>query len=235
MENNSIIDCIVFTLNRADIWAYLFSMSLPLFIENMTGSCILPSLYVYTSIHRKWDRQLRLTLPLYIYLYSQKIGQVVGAYSPYISIPLFIENRTGSWGSPSLSIYTSMHRKQDRQSGLTLSLCIYLYSQKIGQVVGAHPFSMSISLFIENRTGSWGSPFFYVYTSIHRKQDRQLGLTLPLYLYLFSQKIEQVVGAFPFSMSLPLFIENRTGIRGSPFLYVYTSLVSTLHTLTMFS
>ena len=37
---------------------------------------------------------------------------------PSISLPLFIENWTGSQGLPSLFIFTSIHRKQDRQLGL---------------------------------------------------------------------------------------------------------------------
>ena len=125
-----------------------------------------------------------LTVPLYIYLYSQKIGQVVWAYPPSISLPLFLDNREGSLVLPSLHISTSIHRKLDRQFGLTLYLCIYLYSQKIGQVVWFFPLSMYLPLFIENRTGSWVLPSLYISTSFHRKQDRQFGLNLPLFIYV---------------------------------------------------
>ena len=48
----------------------------------------LPSLYISTSIHR--------------------------AYPPSISLPLFLENREGSFGLPSLYISTFIQRKQDR-------------------------------------------------------------------------------------------------------------------------
>ena len=109
------------------VGSHPLSMSLPLFIENRTGSCILPSLYVSTSIHRKQDWQLDLTLSPSLYLYSQKIGQVVVSYPRSMSLPLFIENRAGSWILPSLYVPTFIHRKQDLQLDLTLSLCIYLY------------------------------------------------------------------------------------------------------------
>ena len=114
----------------------------------------------------------------------------------------FIQNWTGSWDLPSLFISTSIHRKQDRQLGLALPLYIYFYLQKIGQVVGSYPFSIYLPLFIENRTGSWVIPSLYISTSIQRKQDRQLGKTLPLYLQLYSQKIGQV-GSYPPCISLP--------------------------------
>ena len=186
--------------------AYPPSISLPLIIEKRTVSWGLPSLYISTSIHRNQVRQLGLSLPLYLYLYSQKIEQVVGAFPLSISLPLFIENRTCSQGLTSIYISNSIHRKQDRQLGLNLHLYLYLYSQKIGQVVWSHPPSISISIFI------------------HTKQKRQLGLTLPLYLYLYSQKLGQVVGAFPPSISLSLFIENRTGSQGLTSIYISTSI-----------
>ena len=141
--------------------SYEPSKSLPLFIENRTGSWVLTSLYISSSIHRKQDRQQS------------------------ISLPLFKENRTGSYVLPSLYISTSLHRKQERQLCLTLLLYLYLSSWKIGQVVMSYPPSISLPLFIENRTGSWVLPSLYIYISIHRKQDRQLGITLPLYLYLY--------------------------------------------------
>ena len=128
----------------------------------------------------KQDRQLGLTLPLYLYLYSYKIGQVVRAYPLSLFIQnmtyIFIQNRRGRWGLPSL----------------------YIYLYKIGQVVRAYP----LSLFIQNMTGSWGLPSVYISTSIGAKQDRQLGLTRPLYLYLYCRKQDRQLG-----LTLPLYLD----------------------------
>ena len=170
--------------------------------------------------------QFILTLPLYIYLYSQKIGQLVGAYPPSISLPLFLENREGIFGLPSLYISTLIHRKQDMQFGLTLSLYINIFSQKIGQVVGSYHISISLPLFIEKRTGSLVVPSLYISTSIHRKKDRQVlpSLYIYIYLYSYSQKIGQIVWSYPHSICLPLLIENRTGSLVLPSLYMSTSI-----------
>ena len=142
---------------------------------------------------------------------SQKIGEIVGSYPPSIYLPLFIENKISSWGLQSLYKSTSIHRKQDRQLGLTLLLYLYLYSQKTGQVVGSYTPFISLPLIIAKRTGSYGLPSLYISTSIHRKQDRYFGLTLPLYIYLYSQKIGQVVEAYILSIYLRLlyFREHR--------------------------
>ena len=121
--------------------------------------------------------------------HSYRIGQVDRAYPPFIYI-----------------VYTSIHRKQNRQIGLTLLVYLYLYSQKIRQVTKASPPSISLPVFIENKTGKQDLPSLYISTSIHRKQEWQIGIILPLYIYL------------------SLFIENRTGRQGLPSLYTSTSI-----------
>ena len=44
---------------------------------------------------------------------------------------------------------------------------LYFVVIEIGQVVGAYHPSISLPLFIVNRIGSWGLPYFYNSTSIY--------------------------------------------------------------------
>ena len=82
----------------------------------------------------------------------------------------------------------------------TLDLSVLLYD-----------LLLKVRLLIFNKT--------FIQYSIHREQDRQLGLTFPLYLYLYPQKQDRQLG-----LTLPLFIENRTGSQVLPSLYISTSI-----------